>query len=70
MEADKAQGSLSINLQYPDDAPAQGNGVLVGLTLRAVKPGTSYILYRETTLSGLNQGIEAVQMRASRIVIK
>ena len=70
VEADKAQGSLSINLQYPDDAPAQGNGVLVGLTLRAVKPGTSYILYRETTLSGLNQGIEAVQMRASRIVIK
>jgi general secretion pathway protein D len=70
VEADEAHGMLRIKLAYPDNTPAQGNGVLARIVLRGEKPGTSYIVYREPKLSSVNGSIENVQVRAARVVVK
>jgi general secretion pathway protein D len=70
VEQDEAHGILRIKLTYPDNAPAQGNGVLARILLRGEKPGTSYITYREPTLSTVNDLAANLQVRSSRIIVK
>lgn len=70
VEVDEAHGALHISLAYPDNAPAQGAGVLGRIVLKGEKPGTSYIVYREPKLSGANGVAENVQVRAARVVVK
>ena len=70
VEADEPRGTLRINLTYPENAPAQGSGVLSRIVLRSEKPGTSYIIYRTPKLSGSNGVVSNIQVRAARVVVK
>lgn len=68
--SDEQHGTLQVKLSYPEGAPAQGDGTLANISFKGVKPGTSYIVYRDTELSGGQATNMPVQVRASRIVIK
>jgi len=70
VDADEARGILHVKLAYPENAPAQGSGVLGRIVLKGEKPGTSYIVYREPKLSRVNGAVGDVQVRAARVVVK
>ena len=70
VEADEARGVLRVSLTYPEGAPAKGSGILAVIVLRAERPGTSYIVYRQPTLSGVKGTAANIQVRASRVVVK
>ncbi|HXU92418.1 MAG TPA: secretin N-terminal domain-containing protein [Gallionella sp.] len=70
IEPDEAHGVLRIKLDYPENTPVRGGGVLARIVMRGDRPGTSYIVYRAPTLSTANGDVENVQVRASRVVVK
>ena len=70
VEADEAHGVLRVRLNYPENAPAHGSGVLARIVMRGERPGTSFIVYRTPTLSGVGGEAMNVQVRASRVVVK
>lgn len=70
VEADEARGTLRVKLIYPDNAPSNGSSVLARIVMRGEKPGTSFITYREPTLSGTKDVAANIQVRSSRVVVK
>jgi general secretion pathway protein D len=70
IELDEARGTLHVKLIYPENAPARGNVEIARIFLKGDKPGTSFIVYRNSTLAGRNGTTTNVQVRASRIVVK
>jgi Bacterial type II and III secretion system protein len=70
VEADETRGTLRVKLTYPDNAPSNGSSVLARIVLQGVKPGNSFITYREPTLAGANDVAANIQVRSSRVVVK
>lgn len=70
VEVDEVHGVIRVKATYPDNSPARGTGVLARIVLKGERPGTSYIVYREPKLSGVNATDANVQVRASRVVVK
>lgn len=69
-EADVAKGLLQVKLSYAPGTGPKDNGVLARLTLRGVKPGISYLVYRTPSITNAAGESVNAQVRASRIVIK
>ncbi len=69
-DADVAKGLLQVKLSYASGKGPQDNGTLARLTLRGVKPGISYLVYRTPSLTNAAGESVNAQVRASRIVIK
>ena len=69
-EADTAKGLLQVKLSYASGTGPKDNGVLARLTLRGVKPGISYLVYRAPSITNAAGESVNAQVRASRIVIK
>ncbi len=69
LTADEARGVLRIDATMAEGATAT-QGTLAKVTLRAAKPGISYLVYRAPTLSKRSGGTVTAQVRASRIVIR
>lgn len=70
IEPDEVRGVLRITLDYPENAPVRGGGVLAQVVMRGERPGTSYIVYRTPALSGARGDDANVRVRASRVVVK
>lgn len=70
IEPDEAHGVLRVRLDYPENAPVNGGGVLARIVMRGERPGTSYIVYRTPALSSVSGNAANVQVRASRVVVK
>jgi general secretion pathway protein D len=70
IEPDEAHGVLRVKLDYPENAPVHGGGVLARVVMRGDRPGTSYIVYRTPALSSASGNAANVQVRASRVVVK
>lgn len=69
-EVDEARGLLRVTLNFPDNAPVRGNGVLGRLILKGERPGISYLVYRTPTIKSSTGETVSAQVRASRVVIK
>ncbi len=69
-EADVAKGVLQVKLSYAPGTGPKDNGILARLTLRGVKPGISYLVYRTPAITNAAGESVNAQVRASRIVIK
>ena len=69
-EADAAKGLLQVKLSYAPGTGPKDNGALARLTLRGVKPGISYLVYRAPSITNAAGESVNAQVRASRIVIK
>jgi hypothetical protein len=70
VEADETRGTLRVKLTYPDNASLNGSSVLARIVLQGVKPGNSFITYREPTLLGANDVTGNIQVRSSRVIVK
>ncbi len=70
VEADEVRGVMRVTLNFPENAPAKGNGVLARIVLRGVRPGISYLVYRTPALTATSGEVVNAQVRASRVVIK
>lgn len=70
VEPDEAHGVFRVKLTFPDNAPAQGSGVIARIVMRGDRPGTSFMVYRAPVISGAGGDVGNVQVRASRVVVK
>jgi general secretion pathway protein D len=68
--ADAARGVLVVSLDLAPNAVLPGNAVLARVTLKGVKPGISYLVYRTPAIKTAGGETVNAQVRASRIVIK
>lgn len=69
-EADVAKGLLQVKVSYAAGTAPRDNEILARLTLRGVKPGISYLVYRTPSITNAAGESVNAQVRASRIVIK
>ena len=70
VSADSARGVISIALTLPDGANNSDSSTVAHLTLRGVKPGVSYLVFRTPSLKDSNGESVSTQVRASRIAVK
>jgi general secretion pathway protein D len=70
VQADQENGEISIQQEQRPDATSNTNPVIASLHMKAVSPGTSYLVYRSVTGTDQGQSSAAPQLRASRVVVK
>lgn len=70
VNADKSKGLLTINMSLDKGAATNKDAILARVTLRALKPGISYLVYRIPTIKNAKGESVNAQVRASRVVVK
>ena len=70
VSADSARGVISIALTLANGAVNNDSSTVAHLTLRGLKPGVSYLVFRTPSLKDSNGETVSTQVRASRIVVK
>lgn len=68
--ADGSKGIVSLKLSYAPGAAPAGQSTLAKITMHANKPGVSYLMYRTTAVTGANGAPLAVQVKASRVIVR
>jgi general secretion pathway protein D len=68
--ADSARGVISIALSLASGASNSNGSTVAHLSLRGLKPGVSYLVFRTPSLKDSNGESVSTQVRASRIVVK
>lgn len=68
--ADSDKGVISVNLAYAPNAGPKDASTIATITMHAVGPGVSYLMYRTKTVGGPNGESINVQVGASRVVVK
>lgn len=68
--ADTNRGVLRLSLGFGSGAGPADNATLAKLTLRGIKPGISYLVYRTPAIRAANGEVLSAQVRASRVVIR
>jgi len=70
IEADAEKGMLKISMSFTQGGAPKDKGELARITMRGVKPGISYLIYRTPAIRNAAGGVIRAQVRASRVVIK
>ena len=68
--ADTARGVLNVSLRLAPNAVPAGEATLARISLRGVKPGISYLVFRAPAIKTAAGETLSAQVRASRVVIK
>lgn len=69
VEANQDKGELSVHIEQHSDAMNNISSALASIRMKAISPGTSYLVYRNATESQQGSSV-APQLRASRVVVK
>lgn len=70
VQVDQEKGEISVQQEQRADTEINNNLVIATLRMKAVSPGTSYLVYRNITDSELESPSVTLQTRASRVVVK
>lgn len=69
-DVDGARGTLKVSLSFAPDAAPTGTRVLARIAMQAVKPGTSYLIYRTPLLRDAQGNAVMAQLRGTRVLLK
>ncbi|MFI0416451.1 MAG: hypothetical protein ACH255_20190, partial [Candidatus Thiodiazotropha sp.] len=70
IEAESDKGLIRINMAMPVNGHEEGQIQLIKLYLSALKPGTSYLVYRSTRLTKQDGTSVAPQLQTARVNVK
>lgn len=70
IEAEADKGLIRINMTLPEIGKEEERVLLTKLYLTALKPGTSYLVYRATRLTRLDGESVAAQLQTARVNVK